>query len=128
METGVYATACSDTLGIRQKLTIEGGGGRLYVTDHSGQTITIDATAATVPAGSPAVPYVNVMTRDYELNKSAHSISNSSFAVVHQISTPLNFHDANGNSRYDSLWTGPNAKARMADYRKQFDARFYKRY
>ena len=128
VETGVYATACSDTLGIRQKLTIEGGGGRLFVTDHSGQTITIDATS--VSGGLPAAgaPYVNVMTRDYELNKRTHVINNSSFAVVHQISTPLNFHDANGNSRYDSLWTGPNAKARMANYRKQFDEKYYKRY
>ena len=68
------------------------------------------------------------MTRDYELNKRTHVINNSSFAVVHQISTPLNFHSAESNSRYDSLWTGDNARARMANYRKQFDTRFYKRY
>ena len=126
IDAGIYSTACSDTLGIRQRLTVDGGNGILRVTDASGQTITIDATSAI--QGKPETPYVNVMTRDYELNKRTHVINNSSFAVVHQISTPLNFHSAESNSRYDSLWTGDNARARMANYRKQFDTRFYKRY
>ena len=127
IDEGVYATACSDTLGIRQKLTVEGGEGRLRVTDRSGQTITIDANSPT--------HYVNIMTRDYELNKRSHVINNSSFAVVHQISTPLNSHVAESSAgarhkapRYDSLWTGSNARARMAYYRKQFEEMFYKRY
>jgi uncharacterized surface protein with fasciclin (FAS1) repeats len=133
VEGGIYSTACSDTLGIRQRLSVEGGKGKLYVTDKSGQTITIDANSST--------HYVNVMTRDYELNKKQHTISNSSFAVVHQISSPLNYHapeamtapgtvggDSQNPTRYDGLWTGSDAKARIANYRKQFDATYYKRY
>ena len=120
IDAGVYSTACTDTLGIRQRLTVSGGNGKLTVTDHSGQTITIDA--------NNSARYVNVMTRDYELNKRQHVINNSSFAVVHQISTPLNFHSAEGNSRYDAMWKGRDAKARMADYRKRFETRLYKRY
>ena len=120
IETGVYSTACSDTLGIRQRLTIEGGKGIIRVTDKSGQTITIDANSST--------HYVNIMTRDYELNKKSHVINNSSFAVVHQISTPLSYHSASDNGRYDGLWAGSNATARMANYRKQFEASFFKRY
>jgi uncharacterized surface protein with fasciclin (FAS1) repeats len=120
IDAGVYSTACSDSLGIRQRLTVDGGKGLLYVTDKSGQTITIDANNST--------RYVNVMTRDYELNKRQHVINNSSFAVVHQISTPLNFHGAGSEARYDGLWTGSDAKTRMANYRKLFDAKYYKRY
>ena len=122
IEEGEYATACSDTARIRQKLNITGGNGRLYVTDNSGQTITIDTNNST--------RYVNVMTRDYELNKRSHVISNSSFAVVHQISTPLNFHKANpsAGTRYDALWTGSNANARMADYYKRYEDFYYTRY
>ena len=119
IDEGEYATACSDTARIRQKLNITGGHGILYVTDNSGQTITIDTNNST--------RYVNVMTRDYELNKRSHVISNSSFAVVHQISTPLNFHKPN-TARYDGLWTGNNANARLADYYKRYNATYYKRY
>ena len=125
IDAGVYSTACSDTLGIRQRLTVGGGNGILNVTDMSGQTVTINAGSST--------HYVNVMTRDYELNKRQHVINNSSFAVVHQISSPLNFHAPESSvssmpSRYDAMWTGANAKARMAQYRKQFEATYYKRY
>ena len=125
VDAGVYSTACSDTLGIRQRLTVEGGKGQLRVTDCAGQTINIDANSTT--------RYVNVMTRDYELNKRQHVISNSSFAVVHQISTPLNYHSSEASAssapaRYDRMWTGNNARARMANYRKQYEATYYKRY
>ena len=65
------------------------------------------------------------MARDYELNKKSHIINNSSFAVVHEISTPLHPHAA---GRYDTMWTGSNARARMAAYRKQFESRFFDRY
>jgi len=119
IDDGVYATACTDTLGIRQRLTVSGGNGRLTVTDRSGQTVTVDATSTS--------KLVNVMTRDYELNKKSHVINSSSFAVVHQISTPLYPYTA-ASRRYDNRWTGANARARLAAYRKQFESRYYKRY
>ena len=119
IDKGVYATACTDTLGIRQKLTIGGDNGRMTVTDKSGQTVTIDATSTN--------SYVNVMARDYELNKKSHVINNSSFAVVHQISTPL-YPYADSSRRYDSRWSGAGARAKLASYRKAFESRYYKRY
>ena len=119
IDEGVYATACTDTLGIRQKLTVGGGNGQMTVTDRSGQTVTIDATSTT--------NYVNVMARDYELNKKSKIINNSSFAVVHQISTPL-YPYANESRRFDSRWTGANARAKLASYRKLFESRYYNRY
>ena len=119
IDEGIYATACTDTLGIRQRLTVSGANGRLTVTDRSGQTVTVDATSTS--------KLVNVMTRDYELNKKSHVINSSSFAVVHQISTPLYPYTA-ASRRYDNRWTGANARARLAAYRKQFESRYYKRY
>ena len=118
IDAGVYSTACTDTLGIRQRLTVGGGGGQMTVTDNSGQVVTIDASSTS--------KYVNIMARDYELNKKSHVINNSSFAVVHQISTPLNSH-ADG-ARYDALWNGANSRARLGAYRKQFESRFFDRY
>lgn len=120
IEKGVYFTACTDTLGIRQRLTVGGEKGQMTVTDNSGQTITIDANSST--------RYVNVMTRDYELNVRQHVINSSSFAVVHQISSPLNPHAANGSRRYDAMWTGDNAAARLEAYRKQYESRYCRRY
>ena len=129
--TGEYSTACYDTRKVRQKLTVKGGKGQLYVTDNSGNTITIDANSPT--------HYVNVMTRDYELNKRSHVISNSSFAVVHQISSPLNYHTTGtyepdetdieaGAARFDGLWTGSDAEARLNDYYRKFQDYYYNRY
>jgi len=120
IDAGVYSTACTDTLGIRQRLTVGGANGQMTVTDNSGQTITIDASSTT--------KYVNIMARDYELNKKSHVINNSSFAVVHQISTPLNPHAPGASRRYDAMWTGANAKKRLAAYRKQFEENYCKRY
>ena len=120
ISNGIYSTACTDTLGIRQRLTVGGENGLLTVKDNSGQIITIDANSST--------HYVNVMTRDYELDKKNHKINNSSFAVVHQISTPLNPHAASGSRRYDDLWKGENASARLENYRKQYESRYCLRY
>lgn len=129
--TGEYATACYDTNNVRQKLTVKGGKGQLQVTDNSGNTVTVDAGSTT--------RYVNVMTRDYELNKRTHVISNSSFAVIHQVSTPLNYHTTGGyepdetdgaatTARYDRLWTGSDAEARLDDYYQKYQDYYYKRY
>lgn len=123
VEGGEYATANSDTLGIREKLYVSGGGNRLTVTDKRGNSIEIDAN----DINSKKV--VNKMTRDFMFNviaTRASSISASSFAVVHQISTPFCSHA--DTDRYDALWTGNNAKSKLAAFRKKFDSMLYKRY
>ena len=116
VEEGIYPTACSDTLGIREKLTITGGNDRIVITDKSGQQVTVDAHDGTKLS--------NQMTRDYVILQRA--ISTSSFAAVHQISTPLNSHV--GTTRYDAAWTGAGARQRLAAFRKLFDEKLYKRY
>lgn len=124
IETGEFSTACTDTLGIRQRLTVKNGNmaGQFIVVDNSHQEITID--------GNNTTQYVNIMTRDYELNKKSHVINNSSFAVVHEISTPLNPKNtaAAGSRRYDAMWTGAGAKQRLADFRKRFETKYFDRY
>ena len=118
VEEGVYPTACSDTLGIRDKLTLTGGNGRLMVQDKRGQQIAIEANGTS--------KLVNQMARDYVLDTKRHTISTSSFAVVHQISTPLSTHA--DTDRYDTAWTGAGARQRMRAYRQQYDSYLYKRY
>ncbi len=118
VEEGVYPTACSDTLGIRDKLTLTGSNGRLMVQDKRGQQIAIEANGTS--------KLVNQMARDYVLDTKRHTISTSSFAVVHQISTPLSTHA--DTDRYDTAWTGAGARQRMRAYRQQYDSYLYKRY
>lgn len=118
IDAGTYPTACSDTLGIREKLVISGGSGKLTVTDKRGQQVDIESTSTT--------KMVNQMARDYVVNTRSHTISTSSFAVVHQISTPLCSHK--DTDRYDSTWTGAGARQRLKAYRHQFDTYLYKRY
>ena len=120
IEEGVYPTACSDTLGIREKLTLTGSNNRMTVQDKSGQQIVIESTNT--------AKLTNQMARDYVLTGNARnrSISTSSFAVVHQISTPLNSHS--GTDRYDAAWEGAGARERLKAYRKQFDTYLCKRY
>ncbi len=119
IETGEYPTACSDSLGIRQKLKISGGNEMISIQDAKGQNVNINKTL------------YNQLTRDYVLNKTLHSIQTSSFAVVHQISTPLSTHavKAGGdNGRYDYAWNGANARQRLAAFRKKFDTNLYQLY
>ena len=118
IEEGIYPTACSDTLGIRDKLTLTGGNGRLMVQDKRGQQIAIEASSTS--------KLVNQMARDYVLDTRRHTISTSSFAVVHQISTPLNMHS--DTDRYDAAWTGAGARQHTRAYREQYDSYLYKRY
>ncbi len=119
IETGEYPTASSDTLGIREKLVIGGGNGAMTVTDRNGQTIDVNTT------------FCNQLTRDYVIDKTNHRISTSSFAVVHQISTPLNTHvktEGGDNGRYDYDWVGKLAASRLKAFRKKFDNGLYKLY
>ena len=73
-----------------------------------------------------ATLYGSTDPRDYVLNKTAHTINTSSFAVVHQISTPLSTHS--DTDRYDDLWTGSNARQKLAAYRRLYDEKLYRRY
>ncbi len=115
IDEGIYPTACSDSLGIREKLTITGGSGSMTVTDNNGQAIVMDGSKLT-----------NQMARDFVIDSKKHSISTSSFAVIHQISTPLCSHK--DTNRYDTTWTGSGARERLKAYRQQFDTYLYKRY
>ncbi|MBQ9654949.1 MAG: hypothetical protein IJV38_02885 [Prevotella sp.] len=120
IDAGVYATACSDTLGVREKLTVGGSARQMTVTDNRGQQINISTGGGRL---------VNQMTRDYVFNQTARTatqISTSSFAVIHQIDTPLNRHS--DSDRYDALWTGQNAKQKLAAYRRLYDSQLYKQY
>ena len=121
---GSYATACSDTLGISIPLSVNGGGGQFNVTDHNGQVITIN--------GNDNTKLVNKMARDYVFNEKTSGatttktgLQTSSFAVIHQISSPLNPHSAN---RYDTMWNSPGARQQLINFRKLFETRLYKRY
>lgn len=124
IETGIFPTACSDTLGIREKIRVSGGNGRIVITDKNGNNITIDAADANKLS--------NKMTRDYVIQVKGsgrtenRSISTSSFAVVHQISQPLSTHA--GTDRYDAAWTGTGAQARLKAFRRLFEEKLYKRY
>jgi len=124
IEEGEYPTACSDSLGIRQKLTVTGGNDMITLKDVSQNTIDINTELC------------NQFTRDYVLDKKNHRISTSSFAVVHQISTPLNNHSVSqdesrnvtDNARYDFNWAGLNAASRLKAFRRQFETRLYRQY
>jgi uncharacterized surface protein with fasciclin (FAS1) repeats len=118
IDEGIYPTACSDTLGIREKLTVTGGSGLLNVKDKRGHEVTIEATNGS--------KMVNQMARDFVINSRNHTISTSSFAVVHQVSSPFCIHK--DTERYDALWTGAGARQRLQEYRRQFDTYLYKRY
>ena len=118
IEEGIYPTACADELGIREKLTITGGNGIMTVTDKRGQQVTIDASSTS--------KMVNQMTRDYVINARQHVINTSSFAVVHQISSPFSIHA--DTDRYDGAWTGSGARQRLKQFRQQYDTYLYKRY
>ena len=75
----------------------------LTVKDEAGQTIQIKA--------NDAERLSNKMTRDYEFDQakeSAKAIAVSSFAVVHQVSTPLCY---STSGRYDDNWSKASARS-----------------
>lgn len=110
---GEYATACSDTLGIAFKLNVKGGSKSFTVTDAAKQNVIIKE--------DPNKMY-NKMTRDYVFKNDpkdprtllSNEISTSSFAVVHEISTPLCPYPS---GRYDGMWASTNAKKRLVGHR-----------
>ena len=105
-----YQSLYSSDLGIPVNITIQSTDGKLTVTDESGEKITIHA--------DDSERLVNKMTRDYEFDtnrESAKSIAVSSFAVVHQVSTPLCF---NKSKRYDDAWS---TKAAVRNAAKNYE-------
>lgn len=128
VDGGTYGTACSDSLGIREKLTVSGGGNTLTVTDNRGNQVNVNANSGKI---------VNQMARDYVFSLKADaidgngkprekSITTSSFAVIHQISSPLNYH--RNTDRYDGLWSGSQAKKKLSSFRRLYDTRLYQKY
>lgn len=96
-----YQSLYSSNLGIPVNITTASTNGVLTVTDEAKQQITINA--------DDKERLVNKMARDYEFDtnrESASSIAVSSFAVVHQTSTPLCF---NKSKRYDDAWSSKAA-------------------
>ena len=67
----------------------------------------------------------NKMTRDYVFKNDpkdprtllSNGISTSSFAVVHEVSTPLCPYTS---GRYDGMWASTNAKKRLVGHRKSY--------
>lgn len=117
---GEFSTVCANELGIRERVNVEGGNNQFTVVDNSGQRITISQSSGRM---------INKMTRDYVFNvaaKVASEISTSSFAVVQEVAIPFNHHK--GTDRYDGLWTGNNAKKKLAAYRQNYESNLYKLY
>ena len=65
VDGGVYGTACSDTLGIREKLTVSGGGNTLTVTDNRGNQVSVNGNSGKI---------ANQMTRDYVFSHKADAV------------------------------------------------------
>lgn len=114
-----FATSYANLLGIRQKLTLTGGENQFTVTDAAGNKVVISYNNGLM---------VNKMARDYVFNEaatSASSIRTSSFAVIHEINTPLVFEPS---GRFDRDWTGSNSRRQLARVRTLFNENFKKRY
>lgn len=112
-----FATAYANDLGIRMKLNLRGGQNQFTVKDAAGNQVVISENSGLL---------VNKMTRDYVFDgvaTQASSISTSSFAVVHEIGSPL-VHESSG--RYDGAWTKGNVAKKLARARVLFRENFKK--
>lgn len=81
---GQYATACSNELGVHVDIQVNRENDKITVTDAGGREVTIER-------GSQDL-LVNKMARDMVFDAgrvAASAISTSSFAVIHEINTPL---------------------------------------
>ena len=85
VDAGEKLSLCANELGISKRITVSGGGGTLNVTDAAGNVVSINKSQTGL---------VNKFARDMEFNrdkKSATSVLQSAFTVIHEISTPLHF-------------------------------------
>lgn len=83
-----YSTFLIDEKQINMKLSVSGGNGKLNIKDASGSIVTVEENSDAT---------VNVMTRDFEFDADreiASYVKASSFAVIHEISSPL-FYNTN---------------------------------
>lgn len=105
----VYQTSCNIN-GVYQKLNVSGGNNVMTVKDNADNAVHINAASTG--------KVTNFMTRDYVFSGSRNTgkIETSSFAVVHEIGTPLCY-DKSG--RYDAAWksNSPADKQRLAQHR-----------
>lgn len=104
-----YQSLYSSDLGIPVNINVESHDGVLTVLDEYRMKNSNVAEPVLIKADD-GQRLVNKMTRDYEFDaskESAKSIAVSSFATVHQISTPLCF---NESGRYDDAWSTNAAK------------------
>lgn len=90
IDGGRYQTSCINDNNIYQRLTVGGSNGEMTVKDNSGREVIVKS--------SDDSKLVNVMARDFvftvdkDRNNQATAISASSFAVIHEIATPLCYH------------------------------------
>lgn len=114
-----FNSAYSSVLGVKLRLTLTGGRNEFTVKDIAGRSVTIRNNSNLVH---------NIMTRDYVFNNAAETataINTSSFAVIHEINSPL---CPFASGRYDSEWTGSNVNSKLARFRKNFDYNLKYRY
>ena len=92
---GKYNTFLTDEMGVAVTNQIDGGDGKLLLTDNSGKTHVIDAKNTSLIS--------NQMTRDFwfdaNASTSAKSIQTSSFCVIHELTDAMNWNA--GSTRYD---------------------------
>lgn len=119
VEGGSFQTSCVDTLGIYQKVSITGGNNVLNVVDNYD---AVHGTSHKISVSSGLM--CNMMARDYVFNAAkanASRINSSSFAVIHELSTPLNYHT--DTNRFDAAWSSAKAmKSSLYRYKKFLNA------
>jgi uncharacterized surface protein with fasciclin (FAS1) repeats len=119
VDGGTYQTSCVDTLGIYQKLKVTGGNNVIDIVDNRGVKHEISTTSGLM---------VNKMARDYVFDNTASkaaSINTSSFAVIHELSEPLNYHT--NTDLYNAGWSSAKAmKSAIYRYKKFLKAQSLK--
>ncbi len=112
-----YQSMYTNNYGLAQEYTVSGGNKQLSLKDAAGNTHTINANNTSMAS--------NQMARDYWLNDkrtTATEIATSSFCVLHELSSALNYNSktsSNPNARYDygKSWGTNNVKQRKASMR-----------
>ena len=126
---GTYQTSCVDIKkNVYLNIHLKQVNGKLIVTDNDNMSEHLangqQATTVEINNNDAANMPFNVLARDANFDKAvsstATSVKNSSYVVLHQIPTVLNFAPdfTEKGGRYDSEWATPaKAKAFLAKYR-----------
>jgi hypothetical protein len=112
-----YQSMYTNNYGLAQEYTVSGGNNQLSLKDAAGNTHTINANNTSMVS--------NKMARDYWLNDkrtTATEIATSSFCVLHELSSALNYiskTSSNPNARFDygKSWGTSSVKQRKASMR-----------